>query len=490
MAKRNDEISGDNTGRELLAMSRQRRERFNRLARARATRGRRRNNLTPELALALRRPEELHVPARNVRKLNAAQVARVAAAIETLGFCQPLLITAAGEVIDGAARLQAAKQLGLREIACLVVDHLSDAEVRTLRIALNRLGERGEWDFEALRLEFTELIELGAPIEVAGFEAPEMDIILLGDEPPEHEIGPLEPDEADPIAQDGDIWRLDEHLLACGDARDPAVYGALMGSDQARLVFTDPPYNVPIAGHVTRGRHREFEMASGELSRAEFGDFNLLWISAAIQWLVEGGLVMPFIDWRSVALMIDIGESLSLGLLNLIVWAKDNAGQGALWRSQHEFVPVFKLGTAPHVNNIEMGRHGRRRSNVWQYPGASSMGSDAREGLKEHPTVKPVALIEDALLDVTNRGEVVVDPFLGSGSTLIAAEKTGRICRGIEIDTRYVDVALRRWARLTGRTPELVQRARARERPQTRPRLLPAPPLALSAPKDEGRAEP
>ena len=254
------------------------------------------------------------------------------------------------------------------------------------------------------------------------------------------------------VSQLGDVWILGDHRLIQSDAREPAGYDQLMGDGElASLVLTDEPFNVATVGHVTGNPdHREFAMAHGEMSREEFGAFNLAWMSAAMARLVDGGLLSTFIDWRSIDLVIGSGLQLGLQLLNVVVWAKSNGGQGSLWRSQHELLPVFKKGAAPHINNVELGRHGRWRSNVWTYPGGSSLGSDSREGLDVHPTVKPRGLLEDALLDVTNRGDIVIDCFAGSGSTLLAAEVVGRRCRAIEVDGPYCDVIIRRWQEMAG----------------------------------------
>ena len=255
-----------------------------------------------------------------------------------------------------------------------------------------------------------------------------------------------------PVSQPGHLWRLGPHLLLQGDARVPESYEQIMQPGEwARLVLTDTPYNVPIAGHVTNlPQHREFDVARGEMSRPEFHDFLITWLMASTAYVMDGGLVATFIDWRSVELVLSCGRELDLGYLNLVVWVKGNGGQGSFLRSQHELLPIFKKGTAPHLNNVQLGRLGRWRSNVWNYPGASTLGSEAREGLADHPTVKPRAMLEDALLDVSNRGEIVIDPFCGSGSTLLAAERTGRICRAIEIDALYCDLAIRRWQEMTG----------------------------------------
>ncbi len=191
-------------------------------------------------------------------------------------------------------------------------------------------------------------------------------------------------------------------------------------------------------------------MASGEMTDAEFLAFNEAWMEAVLPCLCDGGVFGTFIDWRGLPMVSTAAAKLGLKQLNLIVWAKTNAGMGSLYRSQHELLPLFKWGSAPHVNKVELGKRGRWRSNVWTYPGASSLGSDARRGLKDHPTVKPTAMLEDALLDLTNRGEIVIDPFLGSGSTLVAAEATGRVCHGVELDPLYVDVIVRRYQAITG----------------------------------------
>jgi DNA modification methylase len=230
----------------------------------------------------------------------------------------------------------------------------------------------------------------------------------------------------------------------------------MFGVALACLVLTDQPYNVKIAGNVTRGNHREFAMASGEMSDEGFFDFNLDWMKGAAAYLRDGGIFGTFIDWRGAPTVAAAAARVGLTPLNLIVWAKTNAGMGSLYRSAHELLPLFKKGDVPHVNNVELGKRGRWRSNVWTYPGASAFGSDARRGLQDHPTVKPVAMLEDALLDLTNRGDIVLDPFLGSGSTLIAAEKVGRICLGIELDPRYVDVIVRRYEGATKKPAVLV----------------------------------
>jgi DNA modification methylase len=418
-----------------------------------------RNDVLPLFEVCRLPLEDIRSAARKVRRSDAAHVREVAATISALGFCVPILIGKNNRVIDGEARLEAAKLMGLGHAPCLRIDHLSEDEQRLLRLAVNRLGEKGQWDLDELKIEFEELILADAPIEISGFSLDEIDQIVIGDELEVAEQGPLEPDPgAVAIARLGDMFQLGPHQLICGDATDPAILARLMdGAPPARLILTDVPYNVPIAGHVTGGAHREFAMASGEMSDAEFLSFIAASIDAATAHLCDGGVFGTYIDWRGLPTVHSAAAQLGLAPLNLIVWAKTNAGMGSLYRSQHELLPLFKKGDAPHVNNIELGKRGRSRSNVWIYPGASSLGSDARRGLQDHPTVKPTAMLEDALLDLTNRGEIVLDPFLGSGSTLIAADKAGRVCRGVELDPLYVDVIIRRYEAATGEAAILVE---------------------------------
>ena len=441
----------------LRQKSRVRRDHQERLAKASAVRPRR-NDILPRLELSEIRIADLRPSPRKVRKLDPAHVREVAASIGAIGFCVPLLVGRDNEIINGEVRCEAARQLGLDRVPCVRIGHLSPEEQRVLRLAVNRLAEKGVWDLDALKIEFEELILLDAPIEITGFSPAEIDHVILGDAAEGLEQGPLEPDAATAVARVGDIFQLGPHRMVCGDATDPSVLVRLSEGDaSARLVLTDEPYNVKVAGNVTRGDHREFAMASGEMTDAEFLAFNGAWITTVLPYLCDGGILGTFIDWRGLPTVHSAVGNLGLVPLNLIVWAKTNAGMGSLYRSQHELLPLFTKGSRPHVNNIELGKRGRWRSNVWTYPGASSLGSDARRGLKDHPTVKPTAMLEDALLDLTNRGDLVIDPFLGSGSTLIAAEATGRVCRGVELDPLYVDVIIRRYEAATGNQAVLVE---------------------------------
>lgn len=470
--------------------SRRRRETQRSLAEAQALIGRRRNDLRPDLKL-------IHVPLVDLRSAkrrlhfeDETHVLEISASIEAFGVSRPILITEDRTIIDGHFVVAAARRLGLGSLPCIVVDHLSADEARLLAIAINRLPQKATWDLPRLTFELQELIACDLPVEVTGFSFPQIDQMLQEEDTGEPDPGPLE---ADPrlaaVSAAGDLWGLGPHRILCGNALVGAHYDRLIGGIQVRMVLTDMPYNVKVRGHITRGDHEEFRMASGEMSDEEFIGFIIGWIRLASDHLVDGGLLATFIDWRGLESTLSVGRSLGFDLLNIIVWAKTNAGMGSLWRSAHEMLPVFKVGDAPHINNVELGRHGRWRSNVWHAPGASSLGSDSREGLKLHPTVKPVALLEDALLDVTRRGEVVLDPFLGSGSLIIAAEKCGRRAFGIELEERYVDVAVRRWQHHTGAeaileaTGETFSEVEARRQRGDGPELkrLPKPRLRICA---------
>jgi DNA modification methylase len=411
----------------------------------------RRNDILPSLRIESYSIDALKSHVRKLRKSDSAHVREIANSISTLGFNVPLLVGKDNVVVDGDSRLQAAKLLGLSSVPCIRVDHLDETEQRLLRLAVNRLGEKGFWDVGELEAEFKELIIADAPIEISGFGSDEIDQLVIGANEDGCEIGDLAPSPGLPaIARVGDLFLLGPHSLICGDATDPATIRRLMHTDVARFVLTDEPFNVAIG--LTGGEHRELVMASREMSQSQFLNFNQKWMDAVLPHLVDGGILGTFIDWRGLPIAHSAATGLGLNPLDLVVWAKTNAGMGRLYQSRHELLPLFKKVAAPHVNNISLGKRGRHRTNVWTCPGASSVGSGARKGLKHHPTVKPTAMLQDALIDLSNRGEIVLDPFLGSGSILIAAENTGRVCRGVELDPLYVDVIIRRYATATRTT--------------------------------------
>ena len=435
----------------------QRRERKDALALEMAAGAPRRNDLLPPLKLEQRLVSSLHAPQRAIRQVSAGHVAEIASSMSAFGVVRPILITSDGKIVDGVSSVQAAKTLGLETIFCLIVDHLNPEEVRVLRLALNRLGEKGTWDVDALKIEFDELLEFGAPIELAGFSLPEIDVIVMQDEPVIDEAANRIPDAdtaALAISRPGDIWKLGRHRLICADATKPASYVRLFAdASPARAVFTDPPYNIKIDGFAVGSgsiRHREFVAASGEMSDDEFVVFLANFLTAASAHLIEGGVLFVCMDWRHAEHVQRAARQANLSHLNTVVWAKGNGGLGGLYRSAHEFVLVLRKGDGPSLNNIALGMHGRDRTNVWSYPGANQRGSSANAKSVNHPTPKPVELVADALVDVTKRGDVVIDPFAGSGTTIIAAQKTGRIAYAMELDPAYVDLIVRRFEKFTG----------------------------------------
>ncbi len=440
-----------------LLRSRRRRER---LALKRKTAERRersrRNDLLPELVIDYVPIEEIRPPRRRTRKNDPNQIARIAASIVEFSFNQPVLVRRT-RVIDGWLRVLAARELGLDRVPVIDCSHLDEPEARALALAINRTSERGEWDLEALRLEFLDLMEFEIDLDATGFSVEEQDIILLDDlggDGEAGEDGEFEDPPADPATEAGYIWLLGDHRVICGNALEPETYAALLGEEQVHAVLTDPPYNVKIKGNVSglgKKVHGEFAMASGEMTDREFEAFLTSVLTRITAWLATGAVLFAFMDWRSIHLLYAAGDKTGLNRLNLAVWYKQSGGMGALYRSAHELIAVFCKSEKPRVNNVELGRHGRDRTNVWEAPGANRRGSSASEMLEHHATPKPIELCEDAILDVTRRGDIVLDVFLGSGTTLMAAERTGRKCRGIELEPGFVDVTIRRWEKHTGK---------------------------------------
>ena len=419
-----------------------------------------RNDLLPELTIDYVDISDLRPASRRTRRLNEDHIERQMVAISDLGFTVPILI-ADSKIIDGHVRLEAARRLGLPQVPAIDVSHLSPAERRKLALAANRLGELGEWDLDELRIEFAELLELDVDLTSTGFTLQEQDIVLLdpvgaaGDG--EEEDEPPDPPE-DPVTHLGDVWLCNAHRVICGNALEEPTYKALLLGETAHCVLTDMPYNVPIKGNVSglgKKVHEEFAMASGEMTAEEWQVFLDTVLALLASFVATGAVLYVFMDWRSIHRLYQAGFAAKLRLVNLVVWYKESGAMGALYRSAHELIPVFCKGDKPRVNNVELGRHGRDRANVWVAPGANRRGSSANEMLHFHATPKPVELCVDAMLDVTNRGDIVLDAFLGSGTTLIAAEKTGRRCRGIELEPRFVDVSVIRWGQLTGVQPVL-----------------------------------
>ena len=395
--------------------------------------------------------------AMNARAHSRKQVRRIADSIKQFGFTNPLLIDELGEVIAGHGRLQAAQQLKLGQVPVIRLRHLDTAQKRALRLADNRIAELSSWTPELLTSELQFLVETDFAVEVTGFDTIDLDRILTPastEQDPDDAPVPAPPDQ--PTSRSGDIWLLGNHKLICGDARLSETYIALLGTELADLVITDPPYNVPISGHVSStARHGNFAMASGEMSRAEFQQFLSQALSCARERSRPGSVHYVFMDWRSLAELLAVGANVYGHLLNICVWAKTNAGMGSFYRSQHEFIAVFRHGDVAHINNVQLGRLGRHRSNLWTYAGATTFSRTRDADLVDHPTVKPIAMIADAIRDASRPGDLVLDPFGGSGSTLLAADKVGRRAALIEFDPAYVDVILRRFEERTGIAPIL-----------------------------------
>jgi DNA modification methylase len=382
----------------------------------------------------------------NPRRHSKKQIRQIARSIATFGFNVPVLVDGEDKVIAGHGRLLACRDLGWGEVPTLCLDHLSPAQARAFMIADNRLSEIASWDNRLLAEQLKDLSLLGLDfsIEVTGFEIAEIDLRIASlDDPPPPAEDPADtvPDVASgsAVTKPGDLWLLGRHRVLCGNALDVVCFRSLMGEDRAAMVFTDPPYNVPIDGHATglgSIRHRSFAMAVGEMSRPAFAVFLATALRHLAGFSAGGALLYICIDWRHIGELLAAGREADARLENLCVWVKDNAGMGSLYRSQHELIFVFKAGRGRHRNNVQLGRFGRNRTNVWHYPGVNSFARKTEEGnlLALHPTVKPVALVADAILDCTVRGDIVLDAFLGSGTTLIAAERTGRICCGLELD--------------------------------------------------------
>ncbi len=382
------------------------------------------------------------------------QVKALANSISKNGWTRPIGIDEANTILFGHGCYQAAKHLHLEKVPALRLSGLSDARKRAIVIADNQLATKSSWIDSALKVHLQELINLDFEVELTGFSAAEIDLRLSIEPDAEREEEQCDVDHgAIPISKLGDLWLLGKHRLICGNALEAKAFEALLGTEKAQMVVTDAPYNVKIQGHA-RGRskkqHREFAMASGEMSSAEFTGFLERAMHRAIQFSTNGSIHYYFMDWRHLPELFRAGIPSYSAFKNLLVWRKSNAGQGSFYRSQHELVAVFKAGTAPHINNFGLGSEGRYRTNVLDYPGGSSFDETRKEEMDMHPTVKPVPLIADLIKDCSSRNGLVLDLFGGSGTTILAAEATGRAARVIELDPLYVDVAVRRWQRKTG----------------------------------------
>jgi DNA modification methylase len=414
------------------------------------------------LRIEYRSPHELRPRADNAKVHSPQQIKKLEKSIKRLGFLRPVLISDDDEIIAGHGCVKAAKQVGLSQIPTVRLSTLSPAERLAYNLADNRLAELARYDRDLLAVQLEELTNLGFDeIEVTGFSLADIDLRL--EEAAEKKGASVGPEDEVPaprkkvISRQGDLWTLGSHRLLCGDATAAAHWRRLMDGQQADMVLTDPPWNLPTRYFSGRGGHRhpDFAMARGEKSEGEFIDFLATFLRLAKGASTPGAIIFVFIDWRHLFELLTAARLQQLPQKNLIVWAKRNAGMGSFYRSQHELIAVFKNGDAPHLNTFELGQHGRHRSNLWEYAGGNSFRAGRAEELAMHPSCKPVALLADAIRDVSRRGAIVLDPFAGSGSTLIAAERTGRRAYLLEIDPAYSDVIIRRFEAYTGKTAKL-----------------------------------
>lgn len=395
----------------------------------------------------------------NARKHPQRQIDKLAQSIRSYGFIIPILIDAKNCIITGHARIEAAKKIGITEVPIIRIDHLTNLQIRAFRIADNRLAELAEWDEKFLKTELIYLIEINTKLEIdldisIGFETAEIDNILNADTGEIDDIiNKLEiSEEKTSVTQLGDLWHLGKHKLLCANSCDPASYQKIMQKQKAQILCTDPPYNLPIDGFVSgKGsvKHQEFKQASGEMSQDQFKQFLKSTVMNAINASKDGALFYIFMDWRHDQELQEAAKQSGLTQVNLAVWDKNSGGMGSLYRSQHELVFIYKRDRAPHINNIMLGKYGRNRTNVWRHP-AANMSKEGRLALKGHPTPKPIALIMDIIKDSTKFNDIVLEPFVGSGTTILAAEKTRRRCYGIELEPAYVDLTIERWETLSG----------------------------------------
>lgn len=428
------------------------------------------NGFKKELKVLYKNPKELKLNPKNSRTHSKKQIQKIAKSIDKLGFNNPVLIDADDVIIAGHGRVLAALELGLTKIPSICLNHMTQEQIRAYVIADNRLAQEAGWDKEILKIELEFLMNLEPEIDfdatITGFDIPELDLIINPEGLETIKNGESKASDAQFMenvidipkrVNKGDLWRLGEHLLYCGNSLEEASYKILMQNELAQVVFTDPPYNVKVKGNITKQkRHEEFEFASGEMSKDEFTGFLKKAMNLQSKFSIDGSIHYQCMDWRHVTEILEAGSQVYSSLKNICVWDKTTAGMGSLYRSQHEFVFVFKNGEKSHINNIELGIHGRYRTNIWKYKGMHASNPQAKVLVKLHPTVKPVAMIMDALLDCSSIGGIVLDSFGGSGSTLIAAERTKRRARVIELEPKYCDVILFRWENLTGKSADLI----------------------------------
>jgi DNA modification methylase len=392
---------------------------------------------------------------RNARTHTDKQIHQIAASIRRFSWLVPIVVDDKNQIAAGHGRWLASAVLQMELVPIIRVKFLTEADRRAFTLAENRIAELSGWDDDLLAEELRFLLEDGFELEITGFSTSDLDFAIVDEAPPsEPEMIELRDPSKEAVSRPGDLWLIGpHHRLFCGDSRDVASFETLLGDERAKLVFADAPYNVPIDGHVSgngRAHHREFEMASGEMTPAEFTHFLRAVFRLCARFSTDGSIHYQCMDWRHLREILDAADGVYTQFKQLLVWNKRNAGQGAFYRSQHELVLVFKSGRAKHINNFGLGETGRYRTNVLNYPGANGFYRGRDRDLADHATIKSTALVADLLLDCSNRGDLVLDPFAGSGTTLLAAHHTGRRGAAIEIDPLYVDTAIRRLTTASG----------------------------------------
>jgi len=415
-----------------------------------------------DLAVTYVPTDSLTPYANNPRRHSPKQIQKIARSLDEFGWTNPLIVTRAGEVNCGHGRLEAAKFLHFETVPVIVIDDLSETQRRAYIIADNEIAAKASWDRGMLATELQGLIDLGYDVELTGFDTLEIDTMLtVGNDDPaaEDEVVEIPDEEEQPVTRLNDHWVINRHHLLCADARLPESYEMLLGDVRPELAFLDPPYNADssrISG-LGRVKHGNFIQGSGEFSDGAFVHELLRPMLRCLnRFCSSGAIAFICCDWRMDPLLREAATGVLKEQKNLIVWAKTSAGMGSFYRSQFELIQAWKVSAGPTINNFGLGQGGRHRSNLWTYEGANVFRRGRMEDLSDHPTVKPTRLIADAILDCSRRGGVVIDPFVGSGSTLAAAEITGRIGYGLELDPKYCDVILRRLAKATGATPSLL----------------------------------
>lgn len=418
-------------------------------------------NLLAKLQITYRSISDLSENTKNPRIHSEKQIKKLEKSIEIFGFNVPLVTDKDNVIISGNAVYRAAKNLGLKEVPTVRIEHLTGAKRKAFILAVNKIAEDAGWDNAILKADFEILLDEEFDLSVTGFETGEIDVIMLdpegeGAEESEEDKLPDESEIPERVKQ-GDLYQLGRHKLICGDSLKDATLKVLTANKKANMVFTDPPYNVKVNGNICEsGKHKEFAMASGEMTEAEFTGFLNSSMTNLVNYTTDGSIHFLCMDWKHAKEMLYAADGLYSELKNICVWDKGSGGMGSLYRSQHEFIFVFKNGTASHTNNVELGKYGRCRTNVWQYPGVRASNPDSLADLKLHPTVKNLSMVADAILDCSNPNEIVLDIFAGSGTTLLAAEKTKRTAYVVEYEPYYCDIIIYRWEKLTGKSAKLI----------------------------------